>query len=71
MVDDGEFDLDAVPTIDDEGWGSTRELIANLRGGIPDCCNFCGKTTEAEKLHPEEAGMWVCEECLARWEKDE
>jgi len=39
-------------------------LIIALRGGLPSdmTCDFCGKTTE--ELWPEEAGAWVCIECL-------
>jgi len=53
-----------------ERW-TTRDFIVALRGGVPKGCDFCQKPTAPEKLHPEEAGMWVCEECLAKWEEDE
>lgn len=49
----------------------TRDLIINLRGGLPAQCDFCKQPTVEEKLHPEEAGEWVCEECLKRWAKEE
>ncbi len=48
---------------------NTRELIIALRGGVPSKCDFCGKVTESSKLHPEEAGAWVCIECLDKWDK--
>lgn len=47
-----------------------RDLIIALRGGLPAQCDFCKQPTEEEKLHPEEAGEWVCEECLKRWAKE-
>lgn len=50
---------------------TARELVVALRGGVPPKCDFCLKETPQWKLHPEEAGDWVCEECLARWEKEE
>lgn len=50
---------------------TARELIVALRGGIPAKCDFCEQETAPEKLHPEEAGDWVCETCLRRWEKEE
>lgn len=50
---------------------TAKELIAELRGGIPPMCDFSGGITPPEKMHPEEVGCWVCEECLDRWEKAE
>jgi len=41
-----------------------RKLIEDLRGGVPGKCSFCGKATPPDKLHPEEAGDWICEECI-------
>lgn len=49
-----------------EGEMSARDLIVDLRGGVPEKCSFCLKETPAEKLHPEEAGDWICNECIAR-----
>lgn len=46
-----------------------REIIIALRGGVPKCCDFCGKETQSEQLHPEEGGDWVCEACMKRWEE--
>lgn len=46
---------------------TARELIEAIRGGVPAKCDFCGKETEPEMLEPEEAGAWVCHECLRRW----
>ena len=50
---------------------NARDLIVSLRGGIPKKCDFCYQVTPPEKLHPEEAGDWVCEDCLERWEKQD
>lgn len=44
-----------------------RDLIVALRGGVPEQCDFCGSKPLPELLHPEEAGMWACEDCLRRW----
>lgn len=46
-------------------------LIVELRGGYPETCSFCGKKPPPEELIPEEAGDWACEDCVARWEKEE
>lgn len=43
-----------------------RDMIVDLRGGTPPICDFCGKETESGNLHPEEAGMWICWECIKR-----
>ena len=48
-----------------------RDLIADLRGGIPACCDFCGQATEQHDLHPEEGGEWACIECIRRWDAQE
>lgn len=46
------------------------DVIAALRGGIPDCCDFCGKKYTDERYPvPEEAGEWACIECWDKWEK--
>ena len=45
-----------------------KELIAAIRGGFPIHCSFCDVSTPPERLHPEEGGDWVCEECITRWE---
>lgn len=47
----------------------TKENIAELRGGRPDKCDFCLANKPFEELEPEESGMWVCHECLERWDK--
>lgn len=46
------------------------EIIYHLRGGWGTECDFCGATPPQEQIHPEEAGMWVCEACIERWEKE-
>lgn len=43
-----------------------KDLIADLRGGVPEKCDFCGLETEPDYLHPEEAGMWICVWCIER-----
>jgi hypothetical protein len=45
---------------------TVRDVIIALRGGIPEKCDFCGKQTPPEQMHPEEAGEWACETCLKR-----
>ena len=46
----------------------TRQLIADLRGGVPEKCDWCGK--RASYLEPEEAGDWVCHACLWAFESE-
>ena len=47
------------------------QLIANLRGGIPEQCDFCKQSfTEENYPTPEEGGEWACVECITRWEKE-
>ena len=48
-----------------------RELIVVMRGGVPKSCSFCLAETPPEKLHPEEAGDWACEDCLTRWKAED
>jgi hypothetical protein len=48
------------------------EMIAELRGGIPERCDFCSKPfTEQNYPTPEEGGEWACIECVTRWDKQE
>lgn len=48
------------------------DMIAELRGGIPEKCDFCDQSyTEKRYPIPEEAGEWTCSECWERWEKEE
>lgn len=48
------------------------QMIAELRGGIPDKCDFCNQPyTEKRYPIPEEAGEWTCSECWERWQKEE
>lgn len=45
-------------------------LIAALRGGFPERCDFCNQGYTAERYPvPEEAGLWACNECFERWEE--
>lgn len=39
----------------------TKQLIADLRGGVPEHCSFCGDPSD--RLEPEEAGEWACPPC--------
>lgn len=45
---------------------TTRELLEAVRGGVPAKCDFCRKATKPDMLEPEEAGAWICHECLRR-----
>ena len=48
------------------------QMIAELRGGIPECCDFCDQEfTEERYPTPEEAGMWACIECVERWARED
>lgn len=47
-------------------------LIVELRGGIPERCDFCGGPyIEARRPTPDEAGEWACIECWGRWEREQ
>jgi len=43
-----------------------RELIIGLRGGVPNKCDFCGEDFDEHALYPEEAGMWICIDCIQK-----
>lgn len=46
------------------------ELIAALRGGIPERCDFCGEPySDVRRPVPEEGGEWACTVCWKRWEE--
>ena len=48
------------------------DMLIDLRGGLPNACDFCGQPfTHARVPVPEEAGAWACSECEARWAKQE
>jgi len=48
------------------------DLIVELRGGLPDKCDFCGQPyTVARYPVPEEASAWACIECERRWMKED
>jgi hypothetical protein len=50
---------------------SILEVIVELRGGVPERCDFCSKPfTEQNYATPEEAGDWACIECVMRWDKE-
>jgi hypothetical protein len=48
-------------------------MIADLRGGVPARCDFCGaELSEENEPVPEEGDMWcglTC--CWERWEREE
>ena len=45
----------------------TIELIAAIRGGIPEKCDFCDWPLNESNAVPEECGDWACVNCLIRW----
>lgn len=48
------------------------KAIIELRGGIPECCDFCGQAfTKKNPPIPEEAGQWACTECFEKWNTEE
>jgi hypothetical protein len=48
------------------------DFIAEIRGGIPEKCDFCGKMfTQACFPIPEEGGEWACSECWSKWEEED
>lgn len=54
---------------DDDAPAMGWELIAALRGGVPERCDFCDRLYTAERYPvPEEAGLWACIECWNHWE---
>lgn len=55
----------------DPGDLDPRELIIGLRGGVPSKCDFCQRETAPERLHPEEAGDWACQDCVDRWHRED
>jgi hypothetical protein len=44
-------------------------FIADLRGGVPEKCDFCDQPyVEGHRWPiPEEAGEWTCNLCLEKW----
>ena len=46
-------------------------LIAEMRGGFPPRCGFCGRQVEPEDVIPEEGGEWACRRCWERWEAND
>jgi hypothetical protein len=49
----------------------TKEDIADIRGATPVRCDFCQCLRNFEELEPEEAGDWVCHDCLRKWLKQD
>jgi hypothetical protein len=56
--------------VSEDGYNQAAfDLIVALRGGLPECCDFCNQPfTAARYPVPEEAGEWACSECLERWQ---
>lgn len=48
-----------------------RQMLIDLRGGLPEKCDFCSKETKPDDLHPEEAGAWACITCIERWGEED
>ncbi len=48
------------------------QMIAELRGGIPECCDFCEKPyNDKRQPTPDEGGEWACTECWERWDAED
>ncbi len=48
------------------------EMIVELRGGVPESCDFCGQPyNEKRQPVPEEGQEWACTECWDRWDKED
>lgn len=54
----------------DETSNPMKDMIADLRGGYPEKCGFCGQPMTPEEAVPEEAGEWACIRCWDRWEAE-
>lgn len=47
------------------------DMIAALRGGVPDRCDFCGEAyTEDRRPTPDEGGEWACTDCWKKWDAE-
>ena len=46
-------------------------FLAEVRGGLPERCDFCNQPTNENDLIPEEGGDWVCRTCWDRWEAED
>lgn len=49
----------------------SKEDIADLRGGFPEKCSFCGRAVTPDDIEPEEAGEWACHHCLLKWARQD
>lgn len=47
------------------------QFITDLRGGVPDLCDFCNQPFDDRGAIPEEAGEWVCYPCWDYWETND
>jgi hypothetical protein len=50
---------------------NVKDMIAELRGGYPDHCDFCSEPKTPDELEPEEGGQWACTKCLVRWAEED
>jgi len=48
----------------------TLDFLIDLRGGMPEKCDFCGGPINGDPI-PEEAGDWACRQCFERWEEED
>ena len=48
-----------------------KDFVVALRGEVPSKCDFCYQPKPLEELEPEEAGDWVCHDCLKRWDESD
>jgi hypothetical protein len=47
------------------------DIIAELRGGIPDNCDFCSQPfTKENYATPEECSNWACIQCVNKWDDE-
>lgn len=48
---------------------SAFQMLVDLRGGLPACCDFCKLPFTKDRYPvPEEAGEWACRACETRWQ---
>lgn len=47
-------------------------LIVELRGGVPERCDFCQHVFDEDHWPiPDEGGEWSCSACWTRWEQED
>lgn len=51
---------------------SVLDMIIELRGGLPEKCDFCGQLYNEHRYPiPEEGDEWACTECCTKWDKED